>query len=97
MLKRESARSPAGTPNLRTSPKRVGVLKGSPAKIYEAVILGSEDAPAADAVIDVSILWGASVLNAEPIFKEIWSRRCFKYQSYSNHSAKFCRIETSCG
>ena len=83
-------------PNLGISLKRVGVLKGSPAKSFEAVILEFEEASAANTAIETGILWGASVLNAEPFVKEIRSQCCFKCQSYSNHNAKFCRNVTRC-
>ena len=84
-------------PNLGNSIKRVGVLRGSPAKRFEAVILGFDEASAANSVIEVGILWEASVLNVEPFLREIRSQRCFNCQSYSNHNAKFCRSATRCG
>jgi hypothetical protein len=84
-------------PNLGNNLKRVGVLKGSPAKRFEAVILGFDEASAANAATEAGIIWGASVLNAEPFLKEIRSQHYFKCQSYSNHNAKFCRNATRCG
>jgi hypothetical protein len=84
-------------PNLASSLLRVGVLKGSQAKSYEAVILGLEDPLAANSVIESGILWEASVLNAEPFTKEIRSSRCFKCQSYTNHTTRLCRSPGRCG
>jgi hypothetical protein len=69
-------------PILGNSLKHVGVLKGSPAKSFEAVILGFDTASAANTAIEAGIMWGASILNAEPFLKEIRSQRCFKCQSY---------------
>ena len=84
-------------PSIASSLRRVGVLKGSPAKSVEAVILGFSDPKAANEAIDQGVLWESSVLNAEPYTNSIRSRRCFKCQSYSNHSARFCRGPARCG
>jgi hypothetical protein len=84
-------------PNLASSLKWVGILKGSQAKSYKAAILGLDDPIAANAAIEAGILWEASVLNAEPFTKEIRSSRCFKCQSYANHTARFCHSPARCG
>ena len=78
-------------PSIASSLRRVGVLKGPSAKTVEAVILGFSDPTAANEAIDQGVLWESSVLNTEPYTNSIRPRRCFKCQSYSNHSARFCR------
>jgi hypothetical protein len=84
-------------PGIASCLRRVGVLKGPQAKSVEAVILGFSDPKAANEAIDQGVLWESSVLNAEPYTNSIRSRRCFKCQSYSNHSARFCRGPARCG
>lgn len=84
-------------PSIASSLRRVGVLKGSPAKSVEAVILGFSDPKAANEAIDQGVRWESSVLSAEPYTNSIRSRRCFKCQSYSNHSARFCKGPARCG
>jgi hypothetical protein len=84
-------------PDYASSLRRVGVLKGPQAKSVEAVILGFSDPKSANQAIDQGVLWESSVLNAEPYTNGIRSRRCFKCQSYANHSARFCRSTARCG
>ncbi len=84
-------------PDYASCLRRVGVLKGPQAKSVEAVILGFSDPKSANEAIDRGVLWESSVLNAEPYTSSIRSRRCFKCQSYANHSARFCRSTTRCG
>ncbi len=84
-------------PDYTSSLRRVGVLKGPQAKSVEAVILGFSDPKSANQTIDQGVLWKASVLYAEPYISGIRSRRCFKCQSYANHSARFCKSTARCG
>ena len=83
-------------PSIVSSLRRVRVLKGSPAKSVEAVILGFSDPKAANEAIDQGVLWELSVLNAEPYTNSIRLRRCFKYQNYLNHLARFYRGPARC-
>jgi hypothetical protein len=73
------------------------VLKGPQTKSVEAVILGFGDSKAANKAINLGVFWESSVLNAELYTNSIRSRRCFKCQSYTNHSAWFCKGLTRCG
>ena len=84
-------------PNYTSSLCRVGVLKGPQAKSAEAVILGFSDLKSANQAIDQGVLWEESVLYAEPYTNSIRLRRCFKCQSYANHTARFCRSTACCG
>jgi hypothetical protein len=82
---------------LGSSLKRVGVLKSTITRRYEAVILGFASPQAANAAIEAGVLWEASVLNAEPFTKSVRLARCFQCQSYSGHTARFCRSQARCG
>jgi hypothetical protein len=82
---------------LESSLKRVGVLKSTITRRYEAVILGFTSPQEANAVIEAGVLWEASVLNAEPFSKSVRLGRCFQCQSYSGHTARFCRSQAKCG
>ena len=82
---------------LGASLKRVGVLKSTISRRYEAAVLGFASPQEANAVIEAGVLWEASVLNAEPFTKSVRLGRCFQCQSYSGHTARFCRSQAKCG
>ncbi len=82
---------------LENSLKRVGVLKSTISRRYEAVILGFTSPQEANATIESGVLWEANVLNAEPFSKNVRLGRCFNCQSYAAHSARFCRSQAKCG
>jgi hypothetical protein len=57
----------------------------------KAVILRFGDLKATNEAINLGVLWEFSVLNAKLYTNNIRFRRCFKCQSYINHSAWFCK------
>jgi hypothetical protein len=81
---------------LKNSLKRVGVLKSTISRRYEAAVLGFTSPQEANAVIEAGVIWEASVLNAEPFTKNVRLGRCFQCQSYSGHTARFCRSQAKC-
>jgi hypothetical protein len=53
------------------------------------VIFGFGDFKVANKAINLGVLWKSSVLNVKLYTNNIRFKRCFKCQSYTNHSARF--------
>ena len=71
------------------------VMRSSPYRSTEAMILGYETPELANRAIDQGITWGNCVLNAEPFARGVRAERCYKCQQYG-HTARFCRAARKC-
>jgi hypothetical protein len=84
-------------PSLSGALCRVGILKSPSYKQTETIILGFNEPLGANKAIDQGVAWEANILRAEPYTSNVRTRRCFKCQSYTAHSAKYCRNQARCG
>jgi hypothetical protein len=83
-------------PYLKGNVKRIGIIKSSLKRAYEAAVIGFSTKEQANEACELGITWEGIWLGAEPYTQSTRVIKCYQCQDYG-HTAKFCRRPATCG